>query len=342
MSLTTATTRLLTRLGGALVRPRATFAALPEGAGRRDGALLLLLYAFGAGLLVLGDAAADFAAMASLAALPTLLAGCVVLVPWLVATLAAEAILGPERARRAALCLTPMLLVAASARLLAGLGAPLPASRVAVDVVGAALAAALALYVRPAVREADRPGPSEHPAPTRATLLVGLCVLGVPLVSGVRDAVHLADHWQVLAPVATGEAVPAFHADDLEGRSFTQDDLRGGARLLVFWTTWCGVCEGEMAKYAALHRELAAQDFAVIGINCDREGDQRELASAYRDVHGLPFRVVLDRGALARAFRLSVYPHLVLVDRLGQIRWVHQGRASESTLRAAIAEASAP
>ncbi len=342
MSFTTAITQLLTRLGGALTRPRATFAALPEDAGRRDGALLILLYALGVGLLPLGDAAADFAAMAGLAALPTLLSGCVVLIPWLVATLAVEALLGPPRAHRAALCLAPTLLFATSARLLAGLGAPLPVPQVALDVVGAALAVALALYVRPAVRESGQPGPSEHPAPTRAALLVGLCVLGVPLVSGVRDALDLADHWQLLAPVASGEAVPAFHADDLEGRSFTQDDLRGGARLLVFWTTWCGVCEGEMPKYAALHRDLAAQGFAVIGINCDREGDQRALAAAYRDVHALPFRVVLDRGALARAFRLSVYPHLVLIDRLGQIRWVHQGRASESTLRAAIEEASAP
>ena len=48
------------------------------------------------------------------------------------------------------------------------------------------------------------------------------------------------------------------------------------------------------------------------------------------------------KGALARAFRLSVYPHLVLVDAHGQIRWVHQGRALDSTLRAAIADATRP
>lgn len=334
--------QVLARWGGALTRPRATFAALPHDAGRRDGAAFILLYAAGAHLLPIGDAVADFSAMASLAALPTLLAGCVALVPWLVATLGVEAILGPVRAHRAALCLTPMLLLAAAARLLAGLGHPLPLPRYAIDIVGALLAAGLALHVRPAVRLSEEPGPSEHPPARPAALALGLCVLALPLASAARDAVDLAEHWQQLAPVGVGEAAPDFHADDLEGRSFTQADLRGGARLLVFWTSWCGVCQAEMPKYVALHRELAAEGFEVIGVNCDREGDQQAIARRYRDDHQLPFRVVLDHGALARAFRLSVYPHLVLVDRTGQIRWVHQGRALEGTLRSAIAEASAP
>ncbi|HEY8376518.1 MAG TPA: TlpA disulfide reductase family protein, partial [Nannocystis sp.] len=117
---------------------------------------------------------------------------------------------------------------------------------------------------------------------------------------------------------------------------------RGGPRLLVFFTSWCGVCSDEMAKYSALHREYAERGFSVVGVNCDREGDQRAIARRYRDDRDLPFRVVLDRGGLARAFRLSVYPHLVLVDAAGQIRWVHQGRAMESTLRSAIEAALTP
>src|SRR5690606_5249067 len=84
----------LARSGGALVRPRATSAALLPDEGRRDGLLFILLYAVGARLLPLGDAVADFAAMASFSALPTLLAGLAVLIPWLVATLGIEAILG--------------------------------------------------------------------------------------------------------------------------------------------------------------------------------------------------------------------------------------------------------
>lgn len=330
----------LARWGGMLLRPRATVAALAPDDGARDGLVFILLLAVGAHLLPLGDAVADFSAMASFAALPALLAGFTVLIPWLVTTLAVEAILGPLRSFRAALCMLPMLLAVVFARLAAGLGHPLPVPKYSLEIAGAVLAAGLALWVRPAVCLSPE---TAAPAPRRpASVLVGALVLLLPLVSAGRDAADLAAHWQTLAPVAVGEAVPDFHAEDLEGADFTTADLRGGARLLVFFTSWCGVCNDEMSKYVALHQDLASSGFEVVGVNCDREGDQRAIAARYRDDKQLPFRIVLDRGALARAFRLSVYPHLVLVDALGQIRWVHQGRAMDSTLRDAIAAATRP
>ncbi|MCY1066163.1 TlpA disulfide reductase family protein [Nannocystis sp. RBIL2] len=331
----------LARWGGALLRPRATVASLAPEDGPRDGLLFILLFAAGAHLLALGDAAADFAAMAGLAALPTLLAGFTVLIPWLVTTLAVEAILGPLRAHRAALCMLPMLLVVVAARLAAGLGHPLPVPKYSIEIAGAVLAAGLALWIRPTVclsRETAKPAPPAG----RAALVVGALVVLLPLASAGRDAADLAAHWQTLAPVAVGEAVPEFHAEDLDGGDFTTADLRGGARLLVFFTSWCGVCSDEMSKYVAVHHELAERGFAVVGVNCDREGDQRAIAARYRDDKQLPFRIVLDRGAISRAFRLSVYPHLVLVDAHGRIRWVHQGRALDSTLRAAITAATSP
>lgn len=328
------------RWGGFLLRPRATVAALPHAVGRRDGAVFLLLFAVGVHLLPLGDALADFLAMAALSALPALLGGFVVLIPWLVATLAVEAILGPARAHRAALCLLPMLLLLTLARLLAGLGLPLPVPKYTLEIAGALLAAGLAVYVRPAVHLSDEPGPSAPPPPRRAALALGLAVLALPLAAAARDAVDLVEHWHRFAPVAVGEPVPEFIADDLDGQPFGTADLRGRAHLLVFFTSWCGVCQDEMPKYAALHRERA--DVAVVGVNCDREGDQQAIARRYRDDHDLPFRVLLDRGGLSRAFRQSVYPHLVLIDAEGQIRWVHQGRVFEKTLRSAIAAATAP
>lgn len=331
----------LARWGGLLLRPRATVAALPHAAGRRDGALFLLLYAAGAHLLPIGDAVADFLALASLSALPVLLSGLAAVVPWLVATLGVEALLGPQRAHRAALCLLPMLLLVTAGRLLAGLGHPVPLPRYGLDILGALLAGGLALWLRPAIRLSEAPAPDRAPPARPPALLLGLLVLAVPLASAGRDAADLARHWRTIAPVAAGDALPDFVADDLGGAPFTTADLRGKAHLLVFFTSWCGVCQSEMPSYGALHRELSARGFAVVGVNCDREGDQAAIARRYAADHQLPFRVILDPGALARAFRLSVYPHLVLIDAHGQIRWVHQGRAFDRTIRGAVEDALA-
>lgn len=331
----------LARWGGFLLRPRAAVAALPDAAGRRDGALFLLLYAVGAHLLPIGDATADFLALASLSALPVLLSGLAAIIPWLVATLGVEAILGPQRAHRAALCLLPMLLLVTLGRLLAGLGHPIPLPRFGLDVLGALLAAGLALWIRPAVRLSEEAAPAAPPPARPPAVVIGLLALALPLASAGRDAADLARHWRTFAPVAAGDAVPDFVADDLDGAPFTTDDLRGKAHLLVFFTSWCGVCLSEMPTYSALHRELSARGFSVVGVNCDREGDQAAIARRYAADHDLPFRVILDPGALARAFRLSVYPHLVLIDAHGQIRWVHQGRAFDRTIRGAIEDALA-
>jgi peroxiredoxin len=233
-----------------------------------------------------------------------------------------------------------MLLLVVTARLLAGAGHGLPVPKYSIEIGGAVLSGLLAAYVRSAIVTTDA-----APAPLRrrpVDLALGAIILLLPLASAARDGADLAKHWRTLAPVAAGEEVPEFYADDLDGNGFTRADLHGGARLLVFFTSWCGVCSDEMPKYVALHRELESRGFGVVGVNCDREGDQRQIARRYRDDKDLPFRIILDRGALARAFRLSVYPHLVLVDATGQIRWVHQGRAMESTLRAAIDAAMSP
>ena len=46
--------------------------------------------------------------------------------------------------------------------------------------------------------------------------------------------------------------------------------------------------------------------------------------------------MVLDSGGVGQAFRVSLIPHLVIVDPAGKIRFVHQGRTSEDTLRGEI------
>ena len=324
---------LLRRVGGMLVAPRATLRDLPEGTGRRDATALTLGWLAAVGLPELGDALADLWALGGLGGALGLVQGLWPLLPWLLASAAVEWLLGSTRAHRAALCLVPMLVIGAGAHLVAAVVA-VPGPSYFPAALGAAAALALAGYVRPAVTASDMSPGTAMKSPRGATLL-GLAVAALVLVCAGRDLVRLVRVWPTLAPASVGDPLPEFTASLLDGGTLRTEDLRGRPHLLIFWTTWCGVCESEMPMY----RELAGRhpELQVIAVNADREGDVRRLVSAYREAHALPFPIALDHGLMTRGFRVRMYPHLVLIDTAGQIRGVYQGRSLARTLDAAIA-----
>jgi len=359
-------TGLLQRIGGMLVAPRGLLAHLSPETGHRDGAALLGAYLLAVAVLPIGDALADFWALRSLAAAPGLLRALLPALPWLLAAAALDWLLGPGRAHRAALCLVPLLVVDALAHLLPGLGVALPGPSYVAPVLGGLAALLLAARVRGAIPPAAstdlspgtappaptdlspgtaRPAPSSPvpkdippltPGRARLARVVGGLVLALVAARAVTDLRLLIDRWPTLAPVAVDDPLPEFAVPLLDGGTLRSADLQGRPHLLIFWTTWCGVCKAEMPMYRALAERYAARGLAVVAVNADREGDVPALVRAHRDAQGLPFPIALDDRSMVRQFRVEMYPHLVLIDATGQIRHVHQGRSFERTLAAAI------
>lgn len=349
---------LLERIGGVLVAPRRTLANLPPETGQRDGAALLSAYLLAVGLLPIGDALADFWALRSLGAAPGLLRALLPALPWLLAATALDWLLGAGRAHRVALCLVPLLVIAALAQLLADLGLALPGPSYASSVLGGLAALLLAARVRGVIPPLPGPGSdlssgTPGPAPTNMSLAapsagrqrlaraVGALVLALVAGRAAVDVTRLVARWPTLAPVAVDDPVPDFAVPLLDGGALRSADLRGRAHLLIFWTTWCGVCESEMPMYSALAERYAARGLTVVAVNADREGDVPAQVRAYRAAHAMPGTIALDDRSMVRRFRVEMFPHLVLIDAAGQIRHVHQGRSFERNLAAAI-EAALP
>jgi len=336
-------TGLARRIGGMLLAPRRTLAGLSAETGQRDGALLLAAYLLAAGLLPIGDSIADFWALRSLAAAPGLLRAVLPALPWLLAATALDWLLGPARAHRVALCLIPLLVIHAAALLLADLGMPLPGPSYAAPALGGLAALLLALRVRSAIPPASpghlSPETSTHVPRdifNKSTLTVGGLILALVASRAITDVTRLIARWPTLAPLAVDDPLPEFAVPLLDGGTLRSADLQGRPHLLIFWTTWCGVCKSEMPMYRALAERYAPRGLAVVAISADRDGDVPTLVRAYRAAHELPFPIALDDRSLTRRFRVEMFPHLVLIDAAGQIRHVHQGRSFERNLAAAI------
>lgn len=140
--------RALWRLGGILVKPRATARALREDEGRHDGLVLGLLYFFGVGTLEVLRGVATARVTANLSGVLMLAAavGRVLVVP-IVVLVACETVLGRARSHRRGLMLVPLVVAVTLAHELAVHGVALPSF--GPELVGGGLAVALSWWVRP-------------------------------------------------------------------------------------------------------------------------------------------------------------------------------------------------
>jgi thiol-disulfide isomerase/thioredoxin len=209
-------------------------------------------------------------------------------------------------------------------------------------IAGAVASLILAIALRndiaplPATQDlSPKPAPA-HLSPRTATI-AGLTLVAVVAATAVRDGAQLARGWSTLAPLGPGEPLPALTVPLLDGGSLSLAALPARPHLLVFWTTWCGVCRTEMPMLRALHTRYGERGLQILLVNADDSPDQAALAAVYRD-HNLltDLPVALDAGPLRRALRVRVYPHLVLVDAAGQPVLTHQGAIGERTLASAI------
>jgi thiol-disulfide isomerase/thioredoxin len=135
----------------------------------------------------------------------------------------------------------------------------------------------------------------------------------------------------LVSPVAASSAkhVPDLALTLTDGTTIRTTGLEGKVLLLDFWASWCVPCRRSFPEIDALGRELAPRGLAVLAVNVD---EQQKNADAFLAAHPHTMRVALDpRGVAAQAFELQAMPSTVIVDRSGQVRFLHQGY-TEKTL----------
>jgi peroxiredoxin len=125
------------------------------------------------------------------------------------------------------------------------------------------------------------------------------------------------------AAVSPGSPAPAFTLVARDGGKVSLADLAGQVVMINFWATWCGPCRQEMPLLAQLHDKYEPLGFTMIGVNVEPDS-----AAAVTWLKGVPvtFPILFDTdSAVAGRFGVEGMPSSVLVDRNGQVRYIHRG-----------------
>jgi cytochrome c biogenesis protein CcmG, thiol:disulfide interchange protein DsbE len=100
-------------------------------------------------------------------------------------------------------------------------------------------------------------------------------------------------------------------------------ELRGRVVYVDFWASWCTPCRESFPWMNALESTYGNQGLTVVAVDLDHDrADAQRFLRAFRP----NFQVIFDpTGTLAQRFKVIGMPTSVLIDREGNVRYIHVG-----------------
>ncbi len=144
------------------------------------------------------------------------------------------------------------------------------------------------------------------------------------LAIGIVAGVLLAGVAAAPASGASAKGVaPDFSLLDRNGQKVTLSELRGQVVLINFWATWCAPCRREMPLLEQIYQRYEPLGVTLLGVNVE-EGPRE--AEVFLKETPVTFPVLFDtENVVSKLYSVEAMPTTVLVDRQGNIRFVHYG-----------------
>jgi len=117
-------------------------------------------------------------------------------------------------------------------------------------------------------------------------------------------------------------SAPHFDLAAVDGKRYTEQYLLGQPTLVVFWASWCPVCQVELPKLHAQFEENKGRGLRVLTIGfADEDENIRRYALTHSSIFDYP--ILFDpQGGTAKRFGVFGTPTIYLINKRGEIEYV--------------------
>ncbi len=132
---------------------------------------------------------------------------------------------------------------------------------------------------------------------------------------------------------------PVFSIKPSDGGQINSAGLRGRVVILSFWATWCPACRRELPELDKLYRQYqnnSSVSFWAVDVLGNGETADKARAFLQKAGYGLPIAFATEK--LPEDFGGDGLPFLVIMDKSGHIRLVHNGYDRSEPLQPELAK----
>lgn len=143
-------------------------------------------------------------------------------------------------------------------------------------------------------------------------------------------------------PLLAAEKAPSFRLVTLDGKTFTNKNLRGKVVVLDFWATWCGPCRQVSKIMQTLQKKYAGKAVQIVCVDVKEQGPSAKAVQEYIASHGYTYPFSVDNGKLDGPMKVETLPVVIVLDKAGNIAYRHENLpGTQEGVTAAIQKALA-
>lgn len=134
----------------------------------------------------------------------------------------------------------------------------------------------------------------------------------------------------------SGTVAPDFTLTDIDGNVFSLSDFSGKVILIDFMNTGCGSCREQIPHFKVIHEEYG-NEVVIMSIAINPRESVKLLRSF---IEQFPYATWIwaKDGYLAEVYKVIYIPSVVIIDKMGILRFTHRGVTEASTLNREISQ----